>query len=80
MTDINYLQAKLEAIHEDVKLLKTQVDELRTEYHGRRAVNRFVIACIAVLGTTVGWLVDNALAVAGKIEVSAKSEVRDGSV
>lgn len=65
--ELSYLQAKLEAIHEDVRLLKQQVDDLRTEQHGRKAVNKFVIAILAVMGTTVGWLVDNAVSVASHI-------------
>ena len=67
--ELSYLQAKLEAIHEDVKLLKQQVDDLRTEQHGRKAINKFVIAVLAVMGTTMGWLVDNAVTVANHIEI-----------
>lgn len=78
--DISYLQAKLEDIHADVKLLKEHVDLLRTEHHGRKAVTKFVIACLAVLGTTVGWLVDNAIAVAAKVEIADKKGATDGSI
>ena len=67
--ELSYLQAKLEAIHEDVKLLKQQVDDLRAEQHGRKAINKFVIAVLAVMGTTMGWLVDNAVTVANHIEI-----------
>lgn len=52
-----YLSGKLEAIHEDVRTLKIQVDELRQSHYGRLAVNKFIYVCLAVLSTTVGWLV-----------------------
>ena len=66
--NIHYMLAKLEAIHEDVSLLKKQVDELRHVETGKKAVSRFVIGALAIIGATVGWLVDNAITVAQHIE------------
>lgn len=56
-----YLQAKLEEIHEDVRSLQKHVDELRQEAAGRKAVNRFIFTSLGVLGATVGWLADNVI-------------------
>lgn len=67
--DVTYIRAKLEAIHEDVSLLKTQVDDLRQTEAGKKAVSKFVVAALAILGTTVGWLVDNAVTVAQHITI-----------
>lgn len=69
INDINYIIAKLETIHEDIYQLKTQVDDLRHTDTGRKAVSRFVIGALAVLGATVGWLVDNAITVAQNIHI-----------
>lgn len=57
--DVNYLTAKLEEIHDDVKQLQIHVDDLRQEAAGKRAVSRFMIAALGIIGATVGWLVDN---------------------
>jgi len=57
MKSIEYLLAKLETIHDDVKELQKHVDELRQESSGRRAVNRFVIGSLGVLGAVVAWVV-----------------------
>ena len=57
--DINYLVAKLEEIHEDVKQLQIHVDELRQEASGRRAIQRFMLATMGIIGATLGWLIDN---------------------
>ena len=57
--DINYLVAKLEEIHEDVKQLQDHVDELRQEASGRRAIQRFMLATMGIIGATLGWLIDN---------------------
>lgn len=56
--DLNYLTAKLEAIHEDVKQLQIHVDELRQEAAGRKAVQRFLLASMSAMGVVVGWLVN----------------------
>lgn len=77
INDVNYIIAKLETIHEDIVLLKTQVDELRQAETGRKAVSKFVIGTIAIIGATVGWLVDNAITVAQHIQIKGKS---DGTV
>lgn len=69
ISDINYIIAKLETIHEDISQLKKQVDELRHVDTGRKAVSRFVVGSLAILGATVGWLVDNALTVAQTIHI-----------
>lgn len=66
--NIDYLSAKLESIHEDVRLLATQVDELRQEQAGRKAVQRFTFAVLGVIGATLGWLIDNALSMAKNIK------------
>ena len=66
--NIHYMLAKLEEIHEDVSLLKKQVDELRNVEAGKKAVSRFVIGALAIIGATVGWLVDNAITVAQHLE------------
>lgn len=66
----DYLTAKLEAIHEDVRQLKLYVDGLRQESTGRKAVSRFIVAAIAIIGTTVGWLVDNAVSMAQQITIT----------
>lgn len=56
-----YLQAKLEEIHEDVRILQKHVDELRQEAAGRKAVNRFVLTSLGVIGAVVGWLTNHVL-------------------
>lgn len=63
-----YILAKLEEIHADVIDLKTHVDNLRQESAGKRAVSKFVISALAIIGATVGWLVDNAVSVAQHIQ------------
>jgi hypothetical protein len=67
--DINYIIAKLESIHEDIATLKQQVDNLRHADTGRKAVTRFMIGALAMVGATVGWLVDNAVTVAQNITI-----------
>lgn len=74
--DVNYLAAKLELIHEDVKQLQTHVDRLRQESTSRRAVGRVLLIALTVMGATVGWLVDNALSVANKIELRLPTDGR----
>lgn len=71
-TDLGYLLGKLEDIHSDVRLLQQQVDSLRQESTGRRAVNKFIIGTMAIIGATVGWLVDNAVSVAQHISSNIK--------
>lgn len=65
---IDFVIAKLENIHEDLTLLKKQVDDLRQMDSGRKAVGKFLVAALTILGATVGWLVDNAVTVAKHIE------------
>jgi len=60
-TDINYLAAKLEEIHADVKQLKEHVDELRQEAAGRRATTRFILGALGVCGAVLGWTVSTVL-------------------
>lgn len=71
-TDLGYLLGKLEDIHADVRLLQQQVDYLRHESTGRKAVNKFIIGAMAIIGATVGWLVDNAVTVAQHISANIK--------
>ena len=54
--DVNYLAAKLEEIHEDVRQLQEHVDALRQESAGRKAVTKVLMGSVAVLGSVVGWL------------------------
>lgn len=56
-----YLLAKLEEIHEDVKQLQTHVDELRQESAGRRAVHKFMLTSLGIIGAAVGWLTTHVL-------------------
>lgn len=67
INDINYIIAKLETIHEEIVILKQQVDTLRLRETSRSAVSKFVIGAVAIIGATVGWLVDNAITVAQHI-------------
>lgn len=67
LKSLEYIQAKLESIHEDVQLLKAQVDDLRHTDSGRKAVSKFIVGAMAIIGATVGWLVDNAMEVARHI-------------
>lgn len=60
--DVNYLLAKLEEIHEDVKQLQIHVDQLRQESAGRKAINRFLLATMGVMGATLGWVINNIVA------------------
>ncbi|MBA4259165.1 MAG: hypothetical protein C0446_08370 [Chitinophaga sp.] len=53
---IDYLAAKLEEIHNDVKELKGQVDELRQVEAGRKATQRFLAASISILGGVITWI------------------------
>ena len=48
--------------------LEAKIDELRKEYWGRQAVNKFLYGAIIALGATVGWLVDNAYTMAKHID------------
>ena len=61
LTNLNrntdYLLAKLEEIHEDVKTLKGQVDDLRLESHGKKTVVKFLTGAFGVLSAVVGWVV-----------------------
>lgn len=61
--DIHYLSAKLEEIHADVKQLQEHVDALRQESAGRKAVAKFMLGSMAVLGSIVGWLTTHILKV-----------------
>ena len=56
-TDINYLVAKLEEIHSDVKQLQIHVDELRQESSGRKAVQRLLLVAAGGLGAVMGWVI-----------------------
>jgi hypothetical protein len=60
-SDIGYLMAKLEIIHSDVKDLNKAVALLQQESTAKKAVNRFIVTAVGILGATVGWLVDNVL-------------------
>lgn len=66
-SNISYIIAKLETIHEDVSLLKTQVDDLRHIDTGKKAGLKIILGALAILGATVGWLVDHAAVVAHHI-------------
>lgn len=59
--DVNYLMAKLESIHEDVKQLQIHVDELRQESAGKKAITRFLLSSTGVMGATLVWVVDHVL-------------------
>lgn len=57
MKSTDYLLAKLETIHEDVKTLQVQVDDLRQDMSGRKAVQKFLATALGGLGVVVAWLV-----------------------
>lgn len=59
--DINYLTAKLEEMHEDIRQLNAHVDILRQESAGRGAVHKFLITSMGVLTTIIGWVVHTLL-------------------
>lgn len=63
-SDINYITAKLEEIHAAVVKLQTHVDELRQESAGRKAVQRFTLGALGIIGATLGWLIDNVISLA----------------
>ena len=54
--EISYIVAKLENIHEDVNKLKDRVDNLRQAEAGRKAVTKFIVGSLGILGALVGWL------------------------
>lgn len=60
-SDINYLSAKLEEIHADVKLLQDHVDKLRLESAGKKAVQRFLLTSVGMLSGVVVWAVHHLL-------------------
>jgi hypothetical protein len=59
--ELIYFISRVETLIEDNKLLKTYVDELRQESSRRKGIQGFMIAVLGILGTVVGWLVDNAI-------------------
>ena len=65
---LDYKAAKIEHLHDEVTKLVQQVDELRQEQAGRKAVQRFTFAVLGVIGATLGWLIDNALSMAKNIK------------
>lgn len=70
-TNVNYLLAKLEEIHEDVKELRVHVDHLREDYAGRKMATKVVLGAISILGATVAWLVDHSVTIATQLNVAA---------
>ena len=60
-TELIYFISRVETLIEDNKLLKAYVDELRQESSRRKGIQGFMIAALGILGTAVGWLVDNAI-------------------
>ena len=59
--ELIYFISRVETLIEDNKLLKTYVDELRQESSRRKGIQGFMLAVLGILGTVVGWLVDNAI-------------------
>lgn len=76
-TNVNYLLAKLEEIHEDVKELRAHVDHLREDYAGRKMATKVVLVAVSMLGATVAWLVDHSVMVASQL---GSITVKKGSV
>lgn len=64
--NVSYLIAKVEAMHEDIKLLTEQVDELRQESAGRRALNKFLLSSLGILGAILAWSIDKLITFTGK--------------
>lgn len=60
-TELIYFISRVETLLEEHKLLKSYVDELRQESSRRKGVNGFLLAFLGILGTVVGWLVDNVI-------------------
>lgn len=59
--ELIYFISRVETLIEDNKLLKAYVDELRQEASRRKGVLGFMLASLGILGTAVGWLIDNAI-------------------
>ena len=59
MKSTDYLQAKLEVIHEDVKTLQVQVDDLRQDMAGRKAVQKLLILATGGLGAALAWVLNH---------------------
>lgn len=59
--ELIYFISRVETLIEENKVLKTFVDELRQEASRRKGINGFIIASLGIMGTIVGWLVDNAI-------------------
>lgn len=64
-SDVNYLAAKLEEIHADVRQLQGHVDDLRQEAAGRKATHRFIFSALGIIGATMGWIMNALLKVGG---------------
>lgn len=60
-TELIYFISRVETLLEEVKVIKSYVDELRQESSKRKGINGFILATLGIMGTIVGWLVDNAI-------------------
>lgn len=59
--ELIYFISRVETLLEEQKVLREYVDELRQESSRRKGVLGFMLASLGILGTAVGWLVDNAI-------------------
>lgn len=59
--ELIYFISRVETSLEEIKVLRAYVDELRQESSRRKGVQGFTLAALGVIGTVVGWLVDNAI-------------------
>lgn len=60
-TELIYFISRVETLLEEVKVLKSYVDELRQESSRRKGIHGFILATLGIIGAVVGWLVDNAI-------------------
>jgi len=70
MQSVDYVTAKIEELKESLKNVKVQVEELRQEYYGRKAVHKIMLGALAAIGAVVGWLINNAIDVGNHIGMS----------
>jgi cell division protein FtsB len=58
---VGYLEAKLEALHEDIKELRAEVTELKEDFIQRRTIYKISLYVLGGLAGLVGWIMNHIL-------------------
>jgi hypothetical protein len=56
---VGYLEAKLEALHEDIRELRVEVDQLKQDFIQRKTIYRASIYVLGGLSAIVGWIMNH---------------------